>query len=242
MIETENLLAQENQSGEREQISFRVAARDAFQDPLQRAVHEFQQALKTEFSPEHIVELRQRIASIQSLIQENIKKPEPEPMTDRNYRKLMMMVVLTGLFCLTPIVMKCADIVMQRPQQAIVFDLNTLTAWLPDMELPDAVAKLWSTTPETLKPSETEEPVQVAQQTPAEPTQNTPITKVVVSDHVNVRVEPSVKTRALVRLKQKEQVNILEESSKEADGYRWIKIRTPDGQVGWVADQFLSDS
>lgn len=205
---------------------------------LDEAVQAFQIAVKPTLSRDDSTALLQQIVTIHCLIQENTKKQEPPEMTDRNYRKLMLMAILTGIVCLTPIVLKCRDIFLQRPQQplsfAMPFDLKPLSAWLPLPEW-EQIKQLWQ--------PEDEQPLKVAQQAQTIPTQTLQtLTKVVNHDNVNVRAEPSVKTRALVRLKHKEQVNILEDRSQEADGYHWSKIQTPDGQVGWVADQFLSDS
>jgi tetratricopeptide (TPR) repeat protein len=67
-------------------------------------------------------------------------------------------------------------------------------------------------------------------------------TKYVVSDNVNVRQSPYLYAQSLSVANRGTSVEILQDKAYESDGYRWTKVKTRDGQIGWVADSFLANS
>lgn len=74
---------------------------------------------------------------------------------------------------------------------------------------------------------------------PAANTATSGPTKYVASDNVNVRQSPYLYAQSLSVANRGTPVEILQDKAYESDGYRWTKIKTRDGQIGWVADSFL---
>ncbi len=64
-------------------------------------------------------------------------------------------------------------------------------------------------------------------------------TRYVSGDMVNVRRSPSLNGTLVSRARQGSPVILLSARDLSADGYNWRKIRLSDGQVGWIASDFL---
>jgi hypothetical protein len=57
---------------------------------------------------------------------------------------------------------------------------------------------------------------------------------------VNLRERPGTAGRELEVLRDGNTVVLLDDEPQQANGYTWIKVRTPLGVEGWVADIFLT--
>lgn len=64
-------------------------------------------------------------------------------------------------------------------------------------------------------------------------------TRYVSGDMVNVRRSPSLNGTLVSRARQGSPVILLSARDLNADGYNWRKIRLSDGQIGWIASDFL---
>lgn len=77
---------------------------------------------------------------------------------------------------------------------------------------------------------------------------STPVTpppaslRFVNADQVNIRQSPYLYAESLALLKRGAQVEVLMDKAYESDGYQWSKVKTADGQVGWVAANLLVTS
>lgn len=80
---------------------------------------------------------------------------------------------------------------------------------------------------------------------PSRPEQNTSAgeqsygTRYVKGTGVNVRRSPSLSGTLVTRANAGAPVIVLSERNLAADGYNWTKVRLGDGQVGWIAADFL---
>lgn len=64
-------------------------------------------------------------------------------------------------------------------------------------------------------------------------------TRYIKGNNVNIRRSPSTSgTRVTVAMNDAP-VIVMSEKNISADGYSWVKVKLSDGQVGWVADNFL---
>lgn len=64
-------------------------------------------------------------------------------------------------------------------------------------------------------------------------------TRYVSGDMVNVRRSPSLNGTLVSRARQGSPVILLSARDLNADGYNWRKIKLSDGQIGWIASNFL---
>jgi hypothetical protein len=56
---------------------------------------------------------------------------------------------------------------------------------------------------------------------------------------LNLRTEPSTAAELVTNAAEGTVLTVLE-GPQEADGYLWWKLRTPDGEEGWAADEWLT--
>lgn len=82
-------------------------------------------------------------------------------------------------------------------------------------------------------------PQQVAQQAGTSDSGETYGTRYVSGDMVNVRRSPSLNGTLVSRARQGSAVILMSARDLSADGYNWRKIRLSDGQIGWIASDFL---
>ncbi|MGV3526168.1 MAG: SH3 domain-containing protein [Candidatus Sericytochromatia bacterium] len=149
--------------------------------------------------------------------------------------KLLLLTILVGLICLTPIVMKCIEIfsqpsVGQTEQAAAPASPATETNAETASGTPSG-ENAPSATPDVIVAAETEPG---GTDTPAVAAQST-----VIGNSVNVRAEASTRGASVARLGNGESVTVLEANAIQADGYTWSKIQTAGGATGFVASQFL---
>lgn len=64
-------------------------------------------------------------------------------------------------------------------------------------------------------------------------------TRYIKGDQVNVRRSPSTNGTLVGQGTEGAPVILLSEQNVQADGYHWAKIKLPNGQIGWVASQYL---
>ena len=64
-------------------------------------------------------------------------------------------------------------------------------------------------------------------------------TRYVSGDMVNVRRSPSLNGTLVSRARQGSPVILMSARDLNADGYNWRKVRLSDGQIGWMASDFL---
>lgn len=64
-------------------------------------------------------------------------------------------------------------------------------------------------------------------------------TRYINGDTVNIRRSPSTSGTLVTRATSGSPVILLSERSIAADGYQWSKVKLSDGQIGWVANDFL---
>lgn len=67
-------------------------------------------------------------------------------------------------------------------------------------------------------------------------------TRYVKGSGINVRRSPSLSGTLVTRANAGSPVIVLSERSLAADGHNWTKIRLGDGQVGWIASEFLQNT
>ncbi|WP_027632240.1 SH3 domain-containing protein [Clostridium hydrogeniformans] len=63
---------------------------------------------------------------------------------------------------------------------------------------------------------------------------------IIIGTEVRLRAEAGTSSRVIRYLNLNEKVSILESQVKEVDGYKWDKIRTYNGEVGYVASQYVA--
>ncbi|MGE3727807.1 MAG: SH3 domain-containing protein [Candidatus Sericytochromatia bacterium] len=141
--------------------------------------------------------------------QENTDSP-PEGFVYQN--KLLLLTILVGVLCFTPIIMKLIERFTHAPVQQEA-----------------------SQTP-VKPPAETATKTETAPVVAAAPVS---LEATVLKNSVNLREQASTQSTALGRLALNEKVKVLEDKSQTAGGYTWSKIQTASGQVGWVSAAFL---
>lgn len=127
--------------------------------------------------------------------------------------KLLLLTILVGVLCFTPIIMKLIERFTHPPVQQ------------------EATQTPPKTTSETATKTET---APVPAEAPAAVIEAT-----VLKNSVNLREQASTQSPALARLALNEKVTVLEDKSQTAGGYTWSKVQTAAGQTGWVSAAFL---
>ncbi|PIQ24561.1 hypothetical protein COW36_11125 [bacterium (Candidatus Blackallbacteria) CG17_big_fil_post_rev_8_21_14_2_50_48_46] len=189
-----------------------------------QALKELKQALSYASTEQDIEVIESNMRTISQLVQEEevntMESPESTVEEQGNemplyQNKMLLLTILVGLICLTPIVMKCIEIFTPKP-----------------------VAQVQQETPASTTPQKTEatETVSTANQAVAPVVPEGMIT----GNGVALRSEASTQSAALTRLSQNEKVEILEDKSQNAGGYVWSKIKTTSGLTGWVSASFIT--
>lgn len=143
----------------------------------------------------------------------SLEAEESEPAFYQN--RLLLITVLVGIVCFTPIIMKLIEILTTKP---IVQEQVTSSSGTPDQG-------------KTLEN-------QVVQESPT--LLSSVVQGFITGNKVALREQPNISSRVLIRLNQNEKVEILEDKSQNSDGHIWSKIKTQAGQIGWVSASFLS--
>ncbi len=195
----------------------------------QQALKELKQALRYASNENDLEVIEVNIKTISQMLQEEEKTQmdnysenpsegqengdnPPEGFVYQN--KLLLLAILVGVICFTPIIMKLIERFTHPPAQ---------------QEVVQTPAKVPTETVTTN--TDTAPVVAVAPAASLEAT--------VLKNSVNLREQASTQSTSLARLSLNEKVKVLEDKSQTAGGYTWSKIETASGQVGWVSAAFL---
>lgn len=186
-----------------------------------QALKELQQALSYASSEKDLDVIEQNMRIISDMIQKEEAQamqnpPEPTAETQESLEppfyqnRLLLITILVGLICLTPIIMKFIEIFTHKPavQEQVTSPAVSIAP--------------------TQETTETTEPVT----TTAVPVASEAL---VTGSGVALREQPGTTATVLSRLSQNERVQVLEDKSQTVGGYIWSKVQTSTGQVGWVS-------
>lgn len=213
-------------------------ANQAFQDGnYALALSELQQAMQYAENEKQAAHIEQSIRTVQEMMSQeptppaaqSPEAPVQEPSSGGSAaspNKMLLLTVLVGLICLTPIIMKCIEIFTQPAQ--VEQQAASPAPASPAADPNASGATVANTVPAS--PASTPDVIVEANAT-AEAT--------VTGSGINLRESASTKANSLVRLSAGEKVKVLEANAAQADGYVWSKIETSSGASGWVAAQFL---
>lgn len=56
---------------------------------------------------------------------------------------------------------------------------------------------------------------------------------------VRLRTSPGTSSNVITTLSNRQRVTVLEIGQKKVNGYKWHKVRTTSGQIGYVADAYV---
>lgn len=245
-----NAMTQPNQQAQLHE--YYNQANQAFQSgDYALALQSLEQALQFADNEKQIAHIQSSIRTVKEMIpQEPVSSPQPvvedtheEPAASGGPNRMLLLTVLVGLICLTPIVMKCIEI-FSTPQ--------------PKTDAAQATTQTTTQTTGTQTADGTQ-PAQVVNQTPAAPVDaaGTPAspasTPDVIVDNaaagwsvsgsgINMRATASTRAQSLAKLSSGESVTMLQADAAQADGYTWSKIKTSSGVEGWVASKFLQQA
>ena len=213
-------------------------ANQAFQDGnYGQALKELEQALQYAETEKQVAHIQQSIRTVQEMMPQ---EPNPGPSqgqpqsqevsggedTPPGSNRMLLLTVLVGLICLTPIVMKCIEIFTQ-----------------PSIK----TEQVQQTTQTTQQSTQTTD--QASASAPASPVSTPEVIVeagaaakwVVTGNGINMRASASTKAAPLAKLSAGESVKMLEANAQQANGYIWSKVETTTGVTGWVATQFLRE-
>lgn len=172
--------------------------------------------------------------------------PQEEPLdeasaTPRNRpNSMLVLTVLVGLVCITPIAMKFIEIFSQpRPQSTAPVATETTTATEESTDATPAAAAT-----ENGEPTPEATAALIVNEEQPETVQNTQVASgrmmQINGNNVNMRAEASVNASRVATLAQGAAVEALAVAPVSADGFQWQQIKTTSGETGWIASRFLS--
>lgn len=231
-------------------------ANQAFQTgDYAQALKELTAAHQHAQSDDQRAHIDQSIRTVKEMIQDqndNIETQDiPTEKPGEGANKLLLLTVLVGLICLTPIVMKMIEIFSEPSAQTGTQTVASAPANSEgnseaNGEQNSAVEGNAATTG-----SDVESP-STPQATPnmiintengaggsiAAPASGDAYR--VTANKVNLRSEASTSSSPITRLSLNQNVSVLEHQSVQANGYSWSKIETAAGDTGWIASKFLA--
>ncbi len=204
----------------------------------QQALNELNAAKRQAADQKQLAHIEQTIRTVSSMMQSETPVSDaaetdntPE-VTNKETNKLLLLTILVGLICLTPIVMKCIEIFSKPSTQtevsAVVTDESTTAS--------ESTAETTALSPDT--PSATPAVIVDADGNPTVSI-DAPV-HTVLGNGINMRATSSVKSDRVATLSKGQEVKAVSASPVSAEGYEWVQIKTADGQSGWVASKFLS--
>lgn len=196
---------------------------------------------------------REHIETTIATVKQNMGQTAPAPvetdLVDENSEAtpqknrpngMLILTVLVGLVCITPIAMKFIEIFSQPRAESTpntVAEVTTETATETTTPTDAAV------TPDGEPVPESTAAVIVNAEQPESAVQNTQtvsnVAMTINGNNVNVRAEASVGAARVTTLTQGVEVQAITGQSVSADGFQWQQIKTNAGQTGWVASRFL---
>ena len=211
-------------------------ANHAFQQgDYAQALRELEQALQYADSDKQAAHIQQSIRTVTEMMPQEPSTPQMESQSpERGHddtpqpgsNKMVLLTLLVGLICLTPIVMKAIEIFSQpsvQPTTQVESSAQPGTA---------ETAAAQSATGAPASPASTPDVIVEAGAT----------TWTVTGNGINLRETASTKGKSLARLSGGESVKMIEANAQQADSYIWSKVETSAGVTGWVASQFLKES
>lgn len=238
-----NVMTQQNQQAQLH--DFYNQANQAFQaGDYALALKSLEQALQYAETDKQVAHIQSSIRTVQEMIPQEPVGPvqgsyqgeEAQAMeeapTPQGSNRMLLLTVLVGLICLTPIVMKCIEIFTQPSTKTE--QVQTATTTTQSATQNTAPASPQAAAPVAGAPAS-------PASTPDVIVDNTaPAAKATVTGSgINLRASASTKAAALTKLSAGESVDVIEADSQQADGYTWSKIKTASGTEGWVANKFL---
>lgn len=236
-----NALTQENKQAMLQEHYNR--ANQAFQDGnYTLAMNELQQALQYAQNDKQTAHIQQTMKTVQEMMQQQAPaapapavQSTPAAPAEENEapvstssgqqpNKLLLLTILVGLICLTPIAMKIIEAVSQPAVQSSAS---------PAPASPEA--SMQASNPE----ANSSVPVNPASTPDVIVEDNATQQATVTGSGINLRETASTKANSMAKLTAGESVKVLEANAQQADGYVWSKIETSTGTTGWVATQFL---
>lgn len=236
-----NVMTQQNQQAQLHE--FYNQANQAFQaGDYALALKSLEQALQYAETDKQVAHIQSSIRTVQEMIPQEPAGPVQgsyqgeeaqaveEAPTPQGSNRMLLLTVLVGLICLTPIVMKCIEIFTQP---------STKTEQVQTPTTQNATQNTAPASPQAAAPV-AGAPASPAS-TPDVIVDNTaPAAKATVTGSgINLRASASTRAAALTKLSAGESVDVIEADSQQADGYTWSKIKTSRGTEGWVANKFL---
>lgn len=203
---------------------------------------------------------REHIESTIATVKENMGQTSPSPIepdvTDETIEttppknrpnSMLILTVLVGLVCITPIAMKFIEIFSQPRVESTPNTLTEATgetAGTDDTVVAATTTETNSTTVEPA-PASTAAVIVNAEQ-PEATVQNTQtasnVAMTINGNNVNVRSEANVGASRVTTLTQGAEVQAIAGQTINADGFQWQQIKTSSGQTGWIASRFLQAS
>lgn len=206
----------------------------------QNALKELDQAKKCVSNENQAAHIDNSIRTVTEMIQQEEPNSEvnedfqEEKRSGADSNKLLLLTVLVGLICLTPIVMKLIEIFSQPSSppaaQEIVASAEANPEVIEQNVVSDPAAP--SGSPDLIVNSEMSETQAVANAG----------TVLVSASGVNLRDRPSTMGTTVTTLSLNQSVSKLKMDPIDADGYTWSKVETSAGQSGWVVNKFLQET
>jgi SH3-like domain-containing protein len=169
---------------------------------------------------------------------------EPAPAKNRP-NSMLILTVLVGLVCITPIAMKFIEIFSQPRVESTpntVAEVGTETTTETNAAENTTAADASVNAAGEPAPESTAAVIVNAEQ-PESAVQNTQtasnVAMTISGNNVNVRAEASVGSARVATLTQGVEVQAITGQSVNAEGFQWQQIKTSAGQTGWVASRFL---
>lgn len=227
---------------------------------------EFQKALEAlavarqYAADEHqLAHIESTIATVkQNMGQAAVSVPETESSTEDNMEvspeknrpnSMLVLTILVGLVCITPIAMKFIEIFSQpRPDSAVNAVAETASESTTETTSQDSAvteaapgtAVNAEGTSNDPTPAATAAVIVNSEQPDA--VQNTQVGSSVSmsinASNVNMRAQASVSSSRVATLSQGTQVEAIGQTVS-ADGFEWQQIKTSSGATGWIASRFL---
>lgn len=200
---------------------------------------------------------REHIETTIATVKQNMGQPSPSPIetdiADENSEStpaknrpnsMLILTVLVGLVCITPIAMKFIEIFSQPRVESTPNTVAETTGETTGTENTATDATTTDTTATSGEPvPESTAAVIVNAEQPESTVKNTQtasnVAMTVKGSNVNVRAEASVGASRVTTLTQGVEVQAIAGQTVSADGFQWQQIKTSSGQTGWVASHFL---
>lgn len=157
---------------------------------------------------------------------------------------MLVLTILVGLVCITPIAMKFIEIFSQpRPDSTVNAVAETTTETeATNAEQTEGAAAGGVANDDASAPTPEATAAVIVNAEQPDAVQNTQVGSTVSmtinASNVNMRAEASVNASRVATLSQGAQVEAVGQTVS-ADGFEWQQIKTASGATGWIASRFL---